>query len=560
MDTCNATSRIIANGTGNPFAGNPAIFVNPQAVVVAHAQLGSTLRMGRTNDVTVMINGTDEQQREYIEGIIIAALLAFVFFILWMTTIIIFKCCGHDRVGFFSGQRIRRPIPPTPPHHEMGKFANEMDWADETDEQKANRILRAYQESNGELFLQETQETPFEANSYNQQRQQYMQHQKVNGTTSNGNAAASPAVVEYCDAVEEWQRQVVRAELVQRRVRSVVIFCCLAVITSAILMVTYGVGALQQSVGDVKRGLQQTSDLATTAQTLIAEFAAGQDAAINATEFMLTDVNGICPPLREQLCDDILTATNCDFSGIPFEQEIQTVVDYYAGVQDLVYDELEGFQKDLQEVIDLTAEIDAQVGNFQWAFYVASAFAITVAVLSFFILIGVVMAWNEKLDGSCFRWIRNLVVVPVYVLLVFLSLLFSCIFIAGSLTTADVCYNSPDNVVLQVLESKQDDFSTVLYNFLVFYVGGCPENTVPLPIDDEVNKFLQYLDVVAAFLQDLQADQALEGTCGTNKGILISGIQVVVAVICVVTITILDLRDFLNCDNWNSLYAVSIVY
>jgi hypothetical protein len=128
--------------------------------------------------------------------------------------------------------------------------------------------------------------------------------------------------------------------------------------------------------------------------------------------------------------------------------------------------------------------------------------------------------------------------------------------VTGSLTTADACYNSPDSLVLQILATKKDDFHTVLYNFIEFYVGGCPENVVPLPINDEVNKFLSYLDVVAAFVQDLQADQTFDDTCGSNKGILINGTSVVVEVICLVTITILDIRDLLNCDNWNSIYSV----
>jgi hypothetical protein len=46
---------------------------------------------------------TQEERRDYIEGLLFAGLLLFVFFFIWTLLLLLFKCLGRKRVGFLSG-------------------------------------------------------------------------------------------------------------------------------------------------------------------------------------------------------------------------------------------------------------------------------------------------------------------------------------------------------------------------------------------------------------------------------------------------------------------------
>jgi hypothetical protein len=61
-------------------------------------------RFGRTNDIAALYNEENKaMQREYIEGIVIGALLVLAAAIVWFIIILILNCLGEKRVGFFAG-------------------------------------------------------------------------------------------------------------------------------------------------------------------------------------------------------------------------------------------------------------------------------------------------------------------------------------------------------------------------------------------------------------------------------------------------------------------------
>lgn len=61
-------------------------------------------RFGRTNDIAALYDEENKElQREYIEGIVIGALLVLAVAIVWFIVILILNCLGEKRVGFFAG-------------------------------------------------------------------------------------------------------------------------------------------------------------------------------------------------------------------------------------------------------------------------------------------------------------------------------------------------------------------------------------------------------------------------------------------------------------------------
>lgn len=78
-----------------------------------------SLRFGHTNNVTLLIDGNKEQGTDYLIGIIAASIAMFGFFLIWLVNLVVLKCLGPKRVGFFSGSMVKLPRAPKPPKEEV---------------------------------------------------------------------------------------------------------------------------------------------------------------------------------------------------------------------------------------------------------------------------------------------------------------------------------------------------------------------------------------------------------------------------------------------------------
>lgn len=69
-------------------------------------------RFGHTNNVLLLMQGNEDEQRDYIMGLISSSIAVFCFFLLWVVLLIVFKCMGPYEAGFLSGEP--RPLPSRP--------------------------------------------------------------------------------------------------------------------------------------------------------------------------------------------------------------------------------------------------------------------------------------------------------------------------------------------------------------------------------------------------------------------------------------------------------------
>lgn len=77
-------------------------------------------RFGRTNDIAALYDQENKDlQREYIEGIVIGALLVMAVAIAWFIVILILNCLGEKRVGFFAGSFTHPSVTSEPPDDEQ---------------------------------------------------------------------------------------------------------------------------------------------------------------------------------------------------------------------------------------------------------------------------------------------------------------------------------------------------------------------------------------------------------------------------------------------------------
>jgi len=65
-------------------------------------------------------------KKNYVIGLLSASIVIFAVFAVWLSTLLMLKCCcGYKMVGFFSGKEVRLPKKPVAPVLEPGIGENE---------------------------------------------------------------------------------------------------------------------------------------------------------------------------------------------------------------------------------------------------------------------------------------------------------------------------------------------------------------------------------------------------------------------------------------------------
>jgi hypothetical protein len=99
----------------------------------------------------------------------------------------------------------------------------------------------------------------------------------------------------------------------------------------------------------------------------------------------------------------------------------------------------------------------------------------------------------------------------------------------------------------------KDDFSSVLYPLLVYYVSGCPRIDI---VEDKVlplaRATINYLTDADALLTNLTAaSPEIAAVCGTDPSAVRVVLSELSSLLCLTAKTVLDTIDFFTCANWN---------
>lgn len=217
----------------------------------------------------------------------------------------------------------------------------------------------------------------------------------------------------------------------------------------------------------------------------------------------------------------------------------------------------------MDEFQDIIEDADSAIDKFSFAFYLAAIFGGLTAVVTILIMTEVVLAWRRKPGGGWFQCIirccRRGFLLPIFALCVFLGMLFAIIFIWGSVTSADLCYDSPDPQMTTILNETEDFLGSTIYQFALYYIGGCPANGHPADFITELQ------EIVAAGQEaydlGLEAAETVAGdfqaVCGDNAdpAALEAAASGVGVVICYLGNALYDIEKFFSCDNWRPLYT-----
>ena len=227
------------------------------------------------------------------------------------------------------------------------------------------------------------------------------------------------------------------------------------------------VDSLVTSLNDAFDTTEVVKKLVQGAIELIDSVLGNQAESESNVETILTEVNSICPAVRDPLCTDIYNASTCNFTGVFDGEVLSDFVAFWADAKSVAYDELEQSRSDLEELLTVVNDMNNNGDTFNWAFYCSMAFSLALAFLCLCVLLGACFRLSRV--TKCFQ---NYIFVPTFTLLVVLSWIFSMVFVIGSIGLADMCVDSPDSRMISLLEKFKSDFSPLIFRFIIFYISG----------------------------------------------------------------------------------------
>jgi hypothetical protein len=268
-----------------------------------------------------------------------------------------------------------------------------------------------------------------------------------------------------------WIKSKKTAERRLSRMRIAVCMCGVVIITSACLMSVKGVANLTSSLDSGTTAIEISQKLARRAIALIDQAVEQSKRTGEAVDSLMVDLNDICPAQRPQgICADINDVTTCDFEGIFDSPVIESTLRNFKEAETSVYfQELINARQDLTDFLGLASDLKDKAESFNAAFYVAMIFSLALTVLCVLIIFGMICR-----SSRIMLCLQHCIVMPAFTILVIIAFVFSLAFVLGSMTVADLCYDSPDDKILIILNRFQEQLSPIVVEIASFYINGKP--------------------------------------------------------------------------------------
>lgn len=489
------------------------VFENTAAIESAHNGIP---RAGHTNNVMVVVTGTKEEATDYIVGLMVAALMVFSFFVLWIVLLLVLKGFGAKRVGFLSGRRA--PLPPKPTTtvdddddehddepttkkegQEVGPIlpaltGTEMATTTTTESvvgvgpgpgspqqgleqplnpQEGEMMMMDDDDNNNNIVLQEEQMPVKVDDAFGLD-----DDDKVDKEPPTSNSPAGAAADEDDNdedgplTLTEWNTLYDTKMKQQRWMKAGVVFCCCFVITMAILMAVKGIQSLRNSVQDSKDTINDAGELVDAGAAIIGALASYLMAFQTDMLFLLNSTNGMCPVLTgpSGICRNITDYTTCDetLADDVFGRALEAI-----GVNQTELEEFETVTTqfnytELVRVFSSDWGIVDTLEQFQQHLLQVSAGAdhlnYQLSTIDWVFYVAVVFGLIVALLALCMvgglllplprliKCLQNRLLFPLFLFFVVLSFILAIAFLVASMAMADVCYDNPDPRVAEVAQ------------------------------------------------------------------------------------------------------------
>ena len=376
-------------------------------------------------------------------------------------------------------------------------------------------------------------------------------------------------------AFQEWVEEYKATKYHHFVMKKAVWIAGLSITISALIMSVYGVDSLTNTLEAGRESIDIVKSLAGEAQDIFDLIIAENEDISKKMYGMLEEVNGMCPLVRDPLCDDITNITTCDISSVlgnDLNEVFKSAGGHFVdGEESEYFREIVNAKNGLEEVQEVSRNIDHSAAHLNWALSLSMVMSIFLAILCILILCGLICPEVPKV----LQCIRSKFMIPTFVVLVFFAYLFSLAFVTASIATADVCvyHNETDNIderltaVLTQSETFEEflggkENQNLVVEFISFYIHQCPVEMLPTEILEQ----LEYLQVGVPLVQDFgaiveESSEMIRGVCGFGADQtqdLVSIADTLQNQLCSLVAIVTDVRDFVQCGNWYPLYETTV--
>lgn len=269
------------------------------------------------------------------------------------------------------------------------------------------------------------------------------------------------------------------------------------------------------------------------------------------------NVADICPSSETLVCsnlDAIATARSfddlgCDFSSLPFGSELSSVVTEFTSTLNAIEEDVGDFAADLRELQDLLDQANTYYPKHGVRiFWSAAGCTLALGAICMFLTGG--MAYLELTKDATgkeqplpriFACTRSYFMVPLIFVLALVCWILSMVFITTGIGSSDMCYNTPDVPLLNLLETRKDKFDSLVYLFLRYYVSGCPMIDAPRGLEVAIQTIQSTAIPAIASLSDAMQAQGianLEDTCGGGIGLSLAALGAIGNQLCIFSLTL----------------------
>lgn len=242
---------------------------------------------------------------------------------------------------------------------------------------------------------------------------------------------------------------------------------------------------------------------------------------------------GICPNATTSVCSN-LTNTNatsiqdfgCDFEKVPYGQDLEELLTLYMLFLKDVEEEVGDLESDLLETQSILQKAETYYPEIGKAvFWSAAGCSLALGAISMILAGAMIYLESTKENGreralpKSFAFTRSYLMIPLVFLLVVINWILSMSFIFIGIGSSDLCYNTPDQPMLNFLEKHKEKFDSLVYSLARYYISGCPKEQAPQGLETAIKSIQETLIPALAALSDTiegQGVESLQEECGTG--------------------------------------------
>mmetsp|Transcript_24741 Transcript_24741/g.45497 ORF Transcript_24741/g.45497 Transcript_24741/m.45497 type:complete len:575 (+) Transcript_24741:159-1883(+) len=459
-------------------------------------------RFGHTNNfeaLTSGLMGSSDTASGYITGICAGAMLIFGVALVWFMIIVGLKIAGQKRVGFLAG-RLEYP--------DVGPASNEV-------EDSGTLPVIEEEPEDIESLLDSEVSSPLiiSDNIYNE--------------------------LERAKQEKKFNRKVLAA-------RVIFVLSGLCVIVASILFYAKGVTAFQKSLDSVHGGLELVQQTAYD--------------AINITSNVLNEKDTLLGELKRTTRET--GGGLCNGNGSIATRIKNDVAEFTSDIEDLssmIDDNIAAFGNDLRHFVALTEEVDDKLKYAAIFFYIAVSISVLIIVLIVAML--VVTYFSAKgVSNCCTKFTTNAILWPVFIFFLVLAWIFALLFLVTSLAGSDFCVK-PDQIVEGVLRQYEDQFNSVIFEYIMYYISGCKIKpagesqieAISTQIGDTLDTVHDFSEIIGAMsLGTLETECGLGLSAATA---LEGGSELLHEATHSISRGWIELRHMLECKTFNPIYT-----